>query len=103
MTHGGSQPLVEAAFRASGVNPAVRISVMQIASIVGMVREKFGWSVIAKLALPQQHEGVVGRPLHPRVVRRVGLAVRSIDKATPAARAFLDIARTSKSLLKGIV
>ena len=50
-------------------------------------------SVAARLALPDHHPGVAYRPLAPRAPRRVGLAVRDMARLSPAAQAFVKVAR----------
>jgi len=50
-------------------------------------------AIAAKLALPDEPQGVVYRPLQPQMRRTTGLAVRSVKRLSPAAAAFVDVAR----------
>ena len=66
-------------------------------TIFGRVERGDGVAIVAELALPdgveQSHPGLVKLPLRPRVKRRVGLAVHDMRQLTPAAKAFVDVAK----------
>jgi DNA-binding transcriptional LysR family regulator len=53
-----------------------------------MVRAGLGVSILPSVGLPDLPDGVVVRPLAPRTVRCLGVAVSA--SASAAARAFLD-------------
>lgn len=96
MTEAGCAPLIEPLFAAAGLVPQVRYRMAQMITILGMVQRGDGVSIVAELALPDRaavtHDGMVRVPLRPAVKRRVGLAVRDVRQATPAAKAFLQVA-----------
>lgn len=97
MSEAGSAALIEPLFTAAGVVPQVRYRIAQVITILGMVERGDGVSIVAELALPDRiavtHPGLVKLPLRPAARRRVGLAARDLRQATPAAKAFLDVAK----------
>ena len=97
MSEAGSAALIEPLFTAGGVVPQVRYRIAQVITILSMVERGEGISIVAELALPDclavTHPGLVKLPLRPAAKRRVGLAARDLRQATPAAKAFLDIAK----------
>ena len=50
-------------------------------------------SIAARLALPEAPAGVVYRPLDPPRKRRTALAAPSFQRLSPAAAAFVEVAR----------
>ncbi|WP_296229040.1 hypothetical protein [Ralstonia sp. UBA689] len=55
-----------------------------------------GVSVVASLALPEDHAGVVVRRITPRTSRRVGLACLNQGRLSPAAAALWRQAQAIK-------
>jgi DNA-binding transcriptional LysR family regulator len=96
LTQAGSSSLVESRFSALGLHPDIRYRVSQMVTILSMVDRGEGVSIVAEHALPERLEahypGIVARPLRPVARRQIGLAVRSLRQASPAAREFLKIA-----------
>ncbi|WP_420338515.1 LysR family transcriptional regulator [Roseibium sp.] len=84
LTKGGSAPLVEKWFAAAGQTPKVAHTILQVNSILALVKAGLGVSIIAKLALPSEPVGVKVLPLTPTAPRSIILA--RIDKA-PRSRA----------------
>lgn len=67
-------------------------------TILAMVGEGLGVTVVPELALPRRSEGLEDLrtvPLDPPVRRRLALAMRSLDTASPAATAFVGLAKRS--------
>ncbi|MGH8807218.1 MAG: LysR family transcriptional regulator [Noviherbaspirillum sp.] len=97
MTEAGCAALIEPLFTSAGLVPQVRYRMAQVITILGMVERGAGVSIVAELALPDRvsatHGGLVKLPLKPAVKRRVGLAVRDLRQASPAAKAFLQVAK----------
>jgi len=100
MPDAGCSSLIEPLFAAQGVCPQVRYRMSQVLTVLGMVARGDGVSGMAELALPTDlaasHPGIAIRPFSPPVRRRVGLALRNLAQASPAAKAFVDIARKIK-------
>ncbi|SDE73392.1 DNA-binding transcriptional regulator, LysR family [Variovorax sp. CF079] len=93
LTHAGSQGLVARMFSRAGVRPRVTHDLTQLLSILEFVARNHGVSVIASLALPDRHPGVVYRSISPQSSRRVGLACLNERRLSPAAHAFWTLVR----------
>jgi DNA-binding transcriptional LysR family regulator len=93
MSGGGSRQLIEEVFRSAGVRLNVRYRLQQVLSILEIVRRGLGVSVLAELALPEDRNGLSIVPFEPRVIRRIGLAVRDRNNLSPASRAFFEFAQ----------
>ncbi|WKB54846.1 LysR family transcriptional regulator [Eleftheria terrae] len=93
LTEAGCGDLIRSLVEAGGGRPHILYRFPQLLSILGFVERGLAVSVAARLALPDDHPGVVYRPLSPRAPRRVGLAVRDMAKLSPAAKAFVGVAR----------
>ena len=97
MSEAGCATLIEPLFTSAGLVPQVRYRIAQVITILGMVERGDGVSIVAELALPDRiektHPGLVSLPLKPAAKRRVGLAVRDLRQATPAVKAFLQVAK----------
>lgn len=89
----GCGELIQSILEQGGARPRILYRFPQLLSILGFVERGLAVSVAARLALPDDAAGVVYRPLSPRAPRRVGLAVRDAGKLSPAAEAFLQVAR----------
>ena len=79
----------------SGFRPNVCWSSKDELAILNMVREGLGVSVLPGLYLKEDHPGVVVLPLVPRAYRQLGAAMVSLEDLSPAARRFLDSAKTT--------
>jgi DNA-binding transcriptional LysR family regulator len=85
LSKGGSEPLIRAWFARSGHEPSIRHSIQQITSILTMVRAGMGVAIIAEMAVPETHAGVVVVPLSPSFPRTICLARRAGGFASHAA------------------
>jgi DNA-binding transcriptional LysR family regulator len=97
LTHAGSQELIARMFARAGVQPQVTHELQQLISILEFVALGHGVSIVASLALPDQHEGVVYRRISPRTSRQVGLACLNEGRLSPAAAALWRQARNAHS------
>jgi DNA-binding transcriptional LysR family regulator len=59
-----------------------------MSAVLEIVRAGLGVSIMPSAGLPDLPDGVVVRPLVPKTVRHLGVAVSA--SASAAARAFLD-------------
>ncbi len=89
LTRAGCEKLVLAALAESGVVPDVQHEVSEASSILALVSEGFGVSVMPRLAAPRVPGKVVLRPLCPAAERRLSLATAIGRLPGPATRAFL--------------
>ncbi len=84
--------LVELAFGPSRVKPQIRYQASDSATILAMIREGLGITLMPRMVLPKKLEGVVALPLDPPHQLQIGLAVRSQAMASPAAQLFVQTA-----------
>jgi DNA-binding transcriptional LysR family regulator len=89
LTRAGCERLVLAALAARGVAPNVSHEVSEASSILAMVGEGLGVSVMPGLAVGSPPPSVAALPLAPRAERRLSLAPATGHTPTPAVRAFL--------------
>lgn len=96
LTSAGSQNHVTELFKAAQLTPQIKYNLSQILSIVNMVNQGAGVSIVADLSLDknilQLYPNVVKRPLSPNIKRSIGLAVKNKQQMTPIAKAFVEIA-----------
>ncbi|SCK20003.1 DNA-binding transcriptional regulator, LysR family [Variovorax sp. HW608] len=100
LTRAGSQALVTKLFSRHGLRPRVNYELLQLMSILELVASGKGISVLAKLALPDQYEGTVFRPLAPGTSRRIGLVCLNESRLSPVAHAFWQETRKYHASLK---
>jgi DNA-binding transcriptional LysR family regulator len=72
MTKGGSGPLVEKWFASAGQEPKVVHTILQVNSIVALVKAGLGVSIIAELALPKPSHDCRILQLGPKAPRSIG-------------------------------
>ena len=61
-------------------------------TMLAMVREGLGVTILPRTLLPDKLEGITAIPLEPAHALRIGLAVRSLASASPAALLFVQTA-----------
>ncbi|CAN5865964.1 LysR family transcriptional regulator [soil metagenome] len=94
LPRGRSEPIVASIFREAGIVPSVRFTLRDVSTVLSMVREGMGMSILAEMSLLPILSGVRVRPIAPTAERHIGLGIRSEDTVLPAARAFINLART---------
>jgi len=99
LSRGGCERLILDTFTAAGQAPQVAFEVHEVSTIVAMVAEGLGVSVVPALSAVAVPPRVALRPLSPVVERRLGLAVPSLADAPPAVRALLDVAELTNQRL----
>jgi DNA-binding transcriptional LysR family regulator len=62
-------------------------------TILTMIREGLGVTLIPRMMLPKKLDGVVALSLYPPQPLQIGLAIRSRKLASPAAKLFVETAR----------
>jgi DNA-binding transcriptional LysR family regulator len=89
----GSGAVIDRILADAGASPRVLYRFGQLNSILGFVAQGHALAIAARLALPDDVPGVVYRSLSPQQRRITGLAVRSMKRLSPAAAAFVEVAR----------
>jgi DNA-binding transcriptional LysR family regulator len=92
MSRAGSGEEIETLLGRFNAKPRVLYRMPQLISILGLVQRGLAVSIAATLALPENYPGVIYRPLAPRAVRRIALAMRDRTALAPVAGAFVDMA-----------
>jgi DNA-binding transcriptional LysR family regulator len=87
-----SEPLLHAAYAHHNLTPRIRFEVQDRGTLINMVREGLGFSIVPRLAFPTALPGLTLVPITPRIRRELGLAIRDQEHASPALRAFLHSA-----------
>ncbi|MEV0352008.1 LysR family transcriptional regulator [Nonomuraea sp. NPDC050680] len=97
MSTGGCEPLITAIARAAGASLKCHYRVRDTNSILAMVAEGLGLSIVPELSLPAHHAGVHAIPLEPAAERIILLALPADPLPTATAFAELAIARHAAS------
>ncbi|MFC7391613.1 LysR family transcriptional regulator [Scopulibacillus cellulosilyticus] len=80
-------------FKAQGISPNVQFEVRDIATILAMVQEGVGNTVLPEMAIPSHPLKVSASYLSPQVYQNIGLVVRSTDHISPVVSAFIHEAQ----------
>lgn len=88
LTKGGSAPLVQRWFAASGVEPQVTHTILQVNSICALVEADLGISIIAELALPKRQGRYRVLELSPEAPRSFGFVRKPGTARSHAAEQF---------------
>jgi len=98
MTAAGSQPYIKNLFQQKHLTPRIQGYFSQILSIVHMVNNQVGVSIVADLALDhhllQHYTELVKLPLEPHVKRSIALAVKNKHQISPLIQEFIKIAQS---------
>jgi DNA-binding transcriptional LysR family regulator len=86
------QLMKTAGFEPGRIRPQIRYQASDSATILAMVREGLGITLVPRMMLPKKLEGVVALPLDPPHQLQIGLAVRSQEMASPGATLFVQTA-----------
>lgn len=74
MSKGGCEPLITPIFQKHTIKPNIKYKVHDIATILAMVEENLGWTIIPEKALPNYLEKAKKVPLFPTVWREISIA-----------------------------
>lgn len=72
--------------------PHIRYQASSGATILAMVREGLGVTILPRMMFPGKLEGITGIPLDPPRPLQIGLAIRSTASASPLAMLFVQTA-----------
>jgi DNA-binding transcriptional LysR family regulator len=89
LSGGGCEPFIRRLYQQQDLplQPAHRVR--EMTTLLAMIRENLGVSIVPSLALSDTDDGTVTLPLRPSVLRSLLLAARSAEDLSPAAAAFL--------------
>ena len=92
-----SEPL--AAFRAAGLEPTICMTMHDDYSILSMVEQGLGVTILPELVLRKQSYDIVTLPTEPMVMRRSSILTRNKDELSIAAKRFIELLIKEQSLL----
>jgi DNA-binding transcriptional LysR family regulator len=84
--------LERAGLEPSRTRSVIRYQASDSATILTMIREGLGITLIPRLMLPTKLDGIVALPLDPPQQLQIGLAIRSRKLASPTAKLFVETA-----------
>lgn len=90
MSKGGCEPLIRQLFRTARVAPRVMLEVREMTTLLSLVKEGLGLTIVPQLALPSSLAGVELVGLDPPAHRRVGLILNPDHPSTPAMKTFAE-------------
>ncbi|MGC4192440.1 MAG: LysR family transcriptional regulator [Thermomicrobiales bacterium] len=76
----------------------VQFQASNASTALEMVREGLGVTILPRMMIPMHHDGLVVTPFTPPLFVELGLAIRSRESASPAARQFIEAATSWKWL-----
>ncbi|MFD0589269.1 LysR family transcriptional regulator [Paenibacillus sp. GCM10027627] len=94
MPTGGCELIIREIFESSGFSLNIQFQVRELTTILNMVKEGLGVTVIPEFALPDSLPAVVVRELEPAIWRHIGLRCPSTDESSPAAQRFISIGQS---------
>lgn len=90
MSQAGCEPAIRVMFKLAGIHPRVAFAVRDMTTLLGMVREGLGVTIVPELALPKQHAGLRILSITPPQHRRL-FAVTRPCAPPPGVNAFLAV------------
>ncbi|MGG3467412.1 LysR family transcriptional regulator [Neobacillus pocheonensis] len=85
--------VIRSIFKEQGYTPNIQFEVSDIATIIAMVQEGVGNTILPELAIPTTLSKVTASYLSPQVYQNLGLEVRSTEYTSPAITAFIHEAQ----------
>ena len=82
-----SEPL--AAFQAEGLSPNIRMTMHDDYSILSMVEQGLGVTILPELVLRKQSYDIAILPVEPMVYRRISIISRNENELSAAAKTFI--------------
>lgn len=70
--------------------PVIRYQATDNATILAMVREGLGITVLPRTTLPKRLDGLVALPIDPPQRLEIGLVMKTMETASPAAKLFVQ-------------
>lgn len=94
LTQAGSGKVVLSLFSAQKLTPKIRFRTRQLLSTFSLVARGEAVSIVAQLAIPENINNIVVKPLIPRVTRDIAFAVNNLSDASPATKAFIKLVKS---------
>lgn len=97
LTQAGSGKIVMGLFSAQKLTPKIQFRTRQLLSTFSLVARNEAVSIVAQLAIPENINNIVVKPLIPRVTRDIAFAVNNYSDASPATKAFIKLVKKQLS------
>ncbi|WP_272516846.1 LysR family transcriptional regulator [Providencia sp. PROV209] len=94
LTQAGSGKVVLSLFSAQKLTPKIQFRTRQLLSTFSLVARGEAVSIVAQLAIPENINNIVVKPLIPRVTRDIAFAVNNLSDASPATKAFIKLVKS---------
>lgn len=94
LTQAGSGKIVMGLFSAQKLTPKIQFKTRQLLSTFSLVARNEAVSIVAQLAIPENINNIVVKPLIPRVTRDIAFAVNNYSDASPATKAFIKLVKS---------
>ena len=92
-----SEPLE--AFRAAGIHPNIKLRMHDDYSILSMVEQGLGISILTELVLRKTSYRVVSLPIEPPIIRTMGIVCKEKHTLSLASKAFIRCLLENKDKL----
>lgn len=93
MPKAGCDVLIKRLLRENNVHPNVIFEIKDNNTIISMVQEGLGITIIPEMVLPKNIPNTKVIPLETDLYREIGIAIKSINQASPSIKKFIDIAK----------
>lgn len=90
MVESGAYGEVEEAFAAAGITPNIRLRVHDDYSLLSMVEQGMGVSILVELVLHKTAYDVAALPIEPPIIRTLAVVTKDRRTLPLAARVFID-------------
>lgn len=94
LTQAGSGKVVLSLFSAQKLTPKIQFRTRQLLSTFSLVARGEAVSIVAQLAIPENINNIVVKPLIPRVTRDIAFAVNNLSDASPATKDFIKLVKS---------
>jgi DNA-binding transcriptional LysR family regulator len=81
--------VLRSVFKEHGIFPNIQFKVRDIATIIAMIQEGVGNTILPEMAIPTALPNVGASYLNPQVYQNLGLEIRSTDYISPVLTAFI--------------
>ncbi len=89
MSRYNSERVIRAAYATYKLSPNVRFEVHDLGTLVSLVREGLGISIVPRISFPSVPDGVALLPLHPALTRELGFVMASRGRSSTELQAFI--------------
>lgn len=96
LEHGGKTEVSEI-LEKWGVKPKIRFTTWEDFAVMAMAEKGLGMGILPSMILKRIPYNLEIRPLKERYFRDIGIAVKNVERLSPAAKRFLNYLRPKNS------